>query len=368
MMKCRRYVSLNLLFMVVGAWILTGCKKDSADGKPKDEIGLRKVLTLMPKADNPRNSEGDFITLKSGRILFVYTHYTGTSFVDHAPAYLASRFSDDNGETWSNESKLVVENEGQQNVMSVSLLRLNNGEIAMFYLRKNSLADCMPMIRFSSDEGETWSEPQSCITDYTSYFILVNSRVIQLESGRLIMPVYNGGRAMTYHSDNNGRDWVRGGIVDNPHGVVNQEPGVVELKDGRLMMIMRTEVASQYVAYSSDGGESWTASGPSNIISASQSPASVVTIPSSGDLMLVWNHNTSSDPIQKSNRTPLNVAISDDNGQSWKNMKTLESYEKGSYCYTAVHFVDNDVLFGYFDWLTVGITIKKVNLDWLYGN
>src|SRR5690606_35819577 len=191
-------------------------------------------------------------------------------------------------------------------------------------LRKNSLADCMPMIRFSSDEGETWSEPQSCITDYTSYFILVNSRVIQLESGRLIMPVYNGGRAMTYHSDNNGRDWVRGGIVDNPHGVVNQEPGVVELKDGRLMMIMRTEVASQYVAYSSDGGESWTASGPSNIISASQSPASVVTIPSSGDLMLVWNHNTSSDPIQKSNRTPLNVAISDDNGQSWKNIKTLE--------------------------------------------
>lgn len=344
----------------------SGCKKESGGDVAKQDGGLKSVLSILPKFDNPRNSEGDFITLKNGRVLFVFTRYTGASFVDHAPAYLASRHSDDQGETWSSEDKLVVENEGTQNVMSVSLLRLQNGEIAMFYLRKNSLSDCMPMVRFSSDEGETWTPPQSCIPDQTSYFILVNNRIIQLADGRLVMPVYNRGFAMTYYSDNNGRDWVKGGTVANPDGVTNQEPGVVALKDGNLMMIMRTDVASQYIAISEDRGETWTASGPSNIISATQSPASVVRIPTTNDLLLVWNNNTASDPVLKANRTPLNAAVSTDNGQTWKHRKTIESYEKGSYCYTAIHFVGDEVLLGYFDWHSVGISIKKAKIDWFY--
>jgi len=35
------------------------------------------VLDLDPGPDNPRNSEGAFVTLKSGRILFVYTRFYG---------------------------------------------------------------------------------------------------------------------------------------------------------------------------------------------------------------------------------------------------------------------------------------------------
>jgi len=41
--------------------------------------------------------------------------------------------------------------------MSVSLLRLQNGEIALFYLLKNSEQDCRPVMRLSRDEGTTWS-------------------------------------------------------------------------------------------------------------------------------------------------------------------------------------------------------------------
>src|SRR5690625_2341983 len=73
--------------------------------------------------------------------------------------------------------------------MSVSLLRLDNGEIALFYVRKNSMRDCIPMMRTSSDEGVTWSEPIPCITDREGYFVLNNDRVIQLGNGRLLMPV-----------------------------------------------------------------------------------------------------------------------------------------------------------------------------------
>ena len=117
------------------------------------------ALQLNPGPDNPRNSEGDFITLKDGRILFIYSHYTGTSTSDHAPAYLAGRYSSDGGKTWSQTDRLIVDREGDMNVMSVSLLRLNDGTIGLWYLKKNSETDCKPLLRISRDEGETWSAP-----------------------------------------------------------------------------------------------------------------------------------------------------------------------------------------------------------------
>jgi hypothetical protein len=37
------------------------------------------VLTLEPSPQFPRNSEGSFVTLKSGRVLFLYTQLNGTA-------------------------------------------------------------------------------------------------------------------------------------------------------------------------------------------------------------------------------------------------------------------------------------------------
>jgi sialidase-1 len=152
------------------------------------EVPIR-TLELPPGPGNPRNSEGAFVSLKDGRILFIYSHYTAGHGADHDPAQLCGRYSSDGGRTWSAEDRLIVENEGGMNVMSVSLLRLQGGEIALFYLRKNSEKDCRPVMRLSTDEGETWGPPMMCITDEIGYYVLNNDRVIQLKSGRLVAPV-----------------------------------------------------------------------------------------------------------------------------------------------------------------------------------
>ncbi|MGH7199678.1 MAG: exo-alpha-sialidase, partial [Planctomycetaceae bacterium] len=112
-----------------------------ASGETTD--GITRIKLLPPGPDNPRNSEGDFIELKDGRVLFVYTHFTGGAG-DHASAHLAGRFSSDEGRSWTAEDVVILPNEAKQNVMSVSLLRLHDGRIALFYLRKNSLSDCRP--------------------------------------------------------------------------------------------------------------------------------------------------------------------------------------------------------------------------------
>ena len=53
------------------------------------------VCQLAPGAGNPRNSEGAFLTLKDGRILFVFSRYCGDTWLDHASADLAAITSDD---------------------------------------------------------------------------------------------------------------------------------------------------------------------------------------------------------------------------------------------------------------------------------
>src|SRR6476620_2654430 len=94
------------------------------------------VFNIEPTKEHPRNSEGSFVTLKDGRILFCYSQFYGGS-ADGASARLVGIESADRGATWSNP-RVVVENDAGNNVMSVSLLRLKSGRIAMFYAHKNS--------------------------------------------------------------------------------------------------------------------------------------------------------------------------------------------------------------------------------------
>lgn len=339
------------------------------------------VLRIEPGPGNPRNSEGDFIKLKDGRILFVYSHYDGESTSDHASAYLAGRYSDDQGKTWTQKDQLILENEGGMNVMSVSLLRLLDGRIALFYLRKNSTSDCIPMMRTSEDEGKSWSEATPVITDKQGYFVLNNDRVVQLENGRLLAPVAlhntpegewsNGGDIYVYYSDDQGKSWKSSPKVKNPDGVVLQEPGIVELQDGRLMMFIRTNAGVQYLTYSKNKGKSWSKAEASDIVSP-VSPASIEQIPGTDDLVMVWNNNLSEDEKKSQLRTPLNIAVSKDNGKSWENIKTLESEPDGWYCYTAIDFVDNHILLAYCagnrpKGTSLSVTqISRVPTDWLY--
>ena len=374
-----------LYTLVLVGWAVSGLRTDALSAPPASAGARPTVETFLavpPGPGNPRNSEGDFIHLKDGRILLVYSHFTGGPG-DHATAHLAGRFSSDGGKTWADHSVMVVPNEGKKNTMSVSLLRLQNGQIAMFYLRTNSTVDCRPLMQISIDEGRSWSKPRVCI-DEIAYFILNNDRAVQLDSGRIVLPVVNHNRpewkerdrngvTMCYLSDDDGQTWRRSKETRKaytPEGkrCLVQEPGVVELGDGRLMMFCRTEMSSQYVSFSVDGGESWSKFGPSKITSP-LSPATIERIPKTGDLLLVWN-NLKHDPQFAMKRTRLNVAISRDDGRSWENVKTLEEDPRYGYCYTAVEFVGDTVLLGYGKWRyegdTIGIQVALFPLDWLH--
>lgn len=364
----------------VAALLGSACSARPAD----NEI----VLNLEPTKANPRNSEGAFITLKSGRVLFLYTRFEGGA-ADESPAHIASIQSEDNGRTWSKEPRVVVENKAGANVMSVSLLRLHSGRIALFYLVKNSLLDCRPVVRFSDDEAEHWSEP-SLITDAPGYFVLNNDRVTQLKSGRLVMALgfHRGrgadprsyrswdGRAITlwYLSDDDGKSWREADDwwalpVRSRTGL--QEPGVVELEDGRIFSWMRTDQGAQYGCCSSDQGKHWPLP-ERTALECPEAPASIKRLPGSAALLAVFNDHSGRFPFPKPNRSPLVAAISHDGGKTWPVRKALETEPNACFCYTAIHFTSDSVLLAYCagDPKVGGLSrlrIRRVQTSWLKG-
>ena len=161
------------------------------------------TFDLAHGKNNARNSEGAFLRTASGRIRFVYSRYTGDNWHDGATADLAEVYSDDNGETWQNRGVIVTRGSAD-NIMSVSLLRLAPNDVRMFYLEKRALArknegasaradgddgcsSCVPMMRQSADDGETWSEAERIIP-FDEYYVMNTDRAIRVASGRIVMP------------------------------------------------------------------------------------------------------------------------------------------------------------------------------------
>ncbi len=376
-----RSIAPLVLFTLVSGFAVQACAQEAGRPNVIQKDGVTKIRLLPPRPGNPRNSEGAFLQLTDGRLAFIYTHFTGGGS-DHAAAHLAARFSSDGGRTWTSEDQLVLPNEAKMNVMSVSLLRLASDEIGLFYLRKNALDDCRLYLRRSADEGRTWGEPVLCIPD-AGYFVVNNDRVIRLNTGRLVVPASRRnsagspkpypGVAVCYLSDDNGQSWRRSKTELNPppgSATGLQEPGVVELKGGRLMMLCRTDQGCQFRSYSQDGGETWSPAEPSEIKSP-VSPVSIKRIPLTGDLLLVWNDHTRIDPALKGKRTPFTVAVSRDEGATWEKIKNLEDDADGWYCYTAIAFVGDRVLLGHCAGDSqVGrlnrTQITAFDVDWLY--
>ncbi len=358
-----------IIFSII--FLMISCKTDQ--NNQTDEEGKEVTLLLKPRPGNPKNFSGDFIRLKDGRILYLYAYGIGDIVADDAPYCTIARYSRNDGKTWTSDD-IVVHIEG-----GLSLLRLPDSRIALFYLRaKNFGKELYPYMILSDDETKTWSTPVKCVSE-TGYYTINNDRIVLLKNGRIILPVaYYATEGSTennglysYYSDDNGENWYKSQKVPNPNHIELQEPGVVELKNGELMMFIRTSSGVQYLSYSRDKGEQWSAVQPSNIQSP-LSPASIKRIPSTGDLLLVWNDNYDPENKDGGRRSPLNIAISRDEGKTWEKKKTLESNPNGWYCYTAIQFFGDHVLLGHAAGNTknnVGLEttqVTRLHLDWVY--
>ena len=352
-----------------------------------------ETLFLQTSKNNPRMGESAFARLKDGRICLAFTDYYGDDGDDHGTARISACFSSNEGETWTKPEILIAKDEDAQNYMSPSLLRLPNGDLGIVYLRKevieNGNITCMPVFRFSRDEGVTWSEPIFC-TDETGYYCVINDGCMIDSRGRIWVPMsYHGGSHDAFGrtgfsdnpfknavvqfavSDDGGCTWrklpcsLKSPFSDN---VGFAEPGIHELPDGGLWMYCRTNYGFQYQSFSADRGESWTSPQPNFLFTSPDSPMRVKN--AGGFTLAAFNPRSfccvgaNRETMSGIRRTPILCAVSRDGGRSFdgsgktfvdrefryfaENCYMLEDDESDSYCYPAIIGVKDGFLVTYY--------------------
>jgi Neuraminidase (sialidase) len=316
-------------------------------GAPKDQTDVFTAMICPAGDQRPRNTEADVVKLKDGSLLLGYSEFVGSDASDFAQGRIAGKISLDGGRTWS-EPFVILHNDGKMNTMSPSFLRLRSGKLAMSYNVKNSQADNRVLFRTSTDEGKTWGAPVK-VNSATGYWGINNARLVQLKSGRVLAPLWfvndwnqsHHTRDAVAYSDDEGQTWRESEIVDVPQGRRGaDEPGVVELRDGKVLMIIRTDMGKIYRSYSSDAGAHWTAA-EATVLDSPTAPAAIARIPVTGDLLLLWN-NRPPGPTHMQDRFPLASAISRDEGQTWEHIRNLDATPGFSYSYASITFPERD--------------------------
>lgn len=349
----RTFSSLAILLLLSASPAL------AADNQNIAEPFRTVVAPVGPR--NPRNSEAAILQRKDGSLLLGWTEFYAGSGEDHGPARLSARLSTDRGRSWS-EKFTLVNNDGGCNVMEVNFLRLKDGRIALFYCQKNSESgDCRVMMRTSADEGTTWSKAMQ-LSPANKYTGLTNGRSIRLASGRILLEAWENGDSYCYASDDDGATWRESQRV-RPAPGPSYEPACVELKDGRVLMLMRTGCGGQFKSLSSDGGLTWSQPQLTQLVGTA-APVAVTRVPTTGDLLAVWNHNPGG-----SRRNPLTTAISKDEGDTWMQFRNLEQAPNEAWAYPAVTWLDGQALVTYFKYEPTGLSLQLriVPVAWFYG-
>ena len=324
---------------------------------------MTEHVNVTVKLDTVRHSPayGSVIPLADGRLMWVW----GTGRSDPVEPVQAN-YSEDEGATWSAPAPLTLATGGpMMAVMDANLLRLKSGELGLAMRsraeRGEYEADYHASLTFSrsADEGATWSEPVQLNPPGTDA-VFTNERSTVLGDGRIIVPFYTGigarpvgdvktvcrygevfgsaeraglSYSSAYYSDDEGRTWQRSGnevFVSLEKGVGGSysmgEPAVTELDDGRVLMLGRTNLGRFFQSCSDDRGATWMQAEPTQL-ACYPSPCNISRIPSTGDLLIIWNQISPWEIMNGLYRHRLTCAVSSDEGLTWGHHRNLESLD-----------------------------------------
>jgi len=293
------------------------------------------------------------LTLPDGKLIALIISHSGPGLPGAKDSQkVRAMYSSDNGDSWSKEEVLfTLPKEAGGFGYHVAMVD-RDGEIHIFMLNDRATGSILPLPEGVKKNVITIQSPLDIWhvkstgkrAEWEPAKEIYHGRggdlqsVIQMSNGRIILPFSyltnrswgnrgSGADLFTYngqfncgvlYSDDGGKTWIESpDVLKTPavdlssYGPV--EPVVIELKDGRVWMLLRTQMGRFYESFSRDGSR-WSRPEPSSIIS-SDSPAGLLRL-ADGNLLMFVN-NCLRFPYANGGRHVLHAAISKDDGKTW---------------------------------------------------
>jgi len=187
--------------------------------------------------------------------------------------------------------------------------------------------------RVSRDGGLSWG-PSDVLFDRLGSFI--RNPIVVLSNGDWLLPAYHcdkdGETTVVQLSTDQGASWTQ---VDLPDALGQVQLSIVEVAPGELLGYFRSRAADRiHRSVSKDGGRTWSA--PERTALPNNNSAIQLLRLTDGRLVLVFNDSSAErDQFRwvpdgqggvrrKTLRTPLTLALSEDDGATWPYWRNLQ--------------------------------------------
>ncbi|MEN6385341.1 MAG: sialidase family protein [Phycisphaerales bacterium] len=291
-------------------------------------------------------------TAKDGTVL-AFCEARKESTADCSPTDMVMKYSNDNGNTWS-QLKLLADGELGSVTNPTSLVERTTGRIFLFFNRtpagyNESKVEpgidgntVTAWVIYSDDNGRKWSDPcnitaQAKKNSWSSFAFGPGSAIQTLE-GRIIVPCNHGpspSSSFAIFSDDLGKSWT----IGNDVAPNTNECQLAQLSDGSIMFNMRNlrGPRCRAISVSSDGGQTWSDVEDDYNLIEPQCQASLISYkPTAQNKPILLFSNPATMGSGSKGRTHLTVRISYDDGKSWPYEKIIYTGPSAYSCLTVL--------------------------------
>lgn len=305
----------------------------------EDVSELNRIYAPTPVASGPMDAFNALCVMDDGEIRCYGNRPIADDPVDREVYYISSR---DGGLSW--KAHHTAMDDGPTFKSPYSDRRIGwiapPDEMGHLHFKASTIRVCE-----SADGAERLVE--------TGMLVYPKPPIALRDTKRLLIAGTYGGRSYVMISDDDGDSWRIVPVPGSdkfqlvpPHKAIRWEnsgvePTITELSDGTVMLIMRTSTDYHYVTYSHDRGETWDKPVPTRFHSTLTNPELLRL--HDGRIVFFYNNTR---PLPEFDKTtvfpPLNeneitgrnedvftnrdtncVAISEDDGQTWKGYREL---------------------------------------------
>lgn len=256
------------------------------------------------------------------------------------------------GGAWS-KPEILGEEPGQP-CWNPVLFRSSSTALILWYKAGPSPMTWTAFVRRSTDNGRSWTKPEPLPAGLLGP---VRAKPIQRADGTILagtsVESHRAWASWLERSTDDGKSWKRFGpiaVPGHPYGII--QPTLFEKSAGVLVALCRSRGLGVICrADSTDGGQTWSPAVKTDLPNPGAG-IDVVRLPR-GPLFLLYNH-------AKLLRFPLNLARSNDDGTSWKMVKTIED-QPGEFSYPAIIHGSDGHLHMTYTWNRTHIKYVKVD-------